>query len=155
MFLSAFMFCQLDSYHVMLLLWHTSPLVVRAVTMSCYAAASRFLLFVGLWQKNFFQIGLVKSAHHHPLFLHTTDSLLMHVLLQHIKHILGKSFKVWTATDATWSNHCNQKTWPWYSGKPLQSRSLQHFLCELFSPYADVPPLCILFTIYCSVISRI
>ena len=33
--------------------------------------------------EEFFHIGLVKSPHHHPPSLHTTDSLLMHVLLQH------------------------------------------------------------------------
>ena len=59
--------------------------------MSCCAMASRFLLFVGLWQKKFFQIGLVKSPHHHPPLFHTTDSLFMHVLLQHIKHILHET----------------------------------------------------------------
>ena len=31
----------------------------------------------------FFQIGLVKSPHHHPPLLHTNDSLLVHVLLKH------------------------------------------------------------------------
>ena len=30
-----------------------------------------------------FQIRLIKSPHHHPPLLHTTDSLFMHVLLQH------------------------------------------------------------------------
>ena len=33
--------------------------------------------------EDFFPIGLVKSPHHNPALLHTTDSLLMHVLLQH------------------------------------------------------------------------
>ena len=33
--------------------------------------------------EDFFQIDLVKSPHRHPPLLHTTDSLLMHVLLQH------------------------------------------------------------------------
>ena len=77
--LSACMFCQLDRFLVMLLLWHTCPLVMRAVTMSCCGTASRFLLFLGLWQKKNCHIGLVKSLHHRPPLLLTTASLSMHV----------------------------------------------------------------------------
>ena len=43
------------------------------------------------------------------------------------------------------------KNFPW--GKPLQARSLQKFLGELFSPYVDVIPLCMLCNIYRSVIT--
>ena len=50
--------------------------------------------------EDFFQIGLGKSPNHIPPLLQTTNSLLMHVLLQHTS-ILGQSFRVWTATDTT------------------------------------------------------
>ena len=33
-------------------------------------------------------------------------------------------------------------------GKPLQARSLQQFLGELFSPYVDIIPFCTLYNIY-------
>ena len=38
-------------------------------------------------------------------------------------------------------------------GKPLQARSLLQFLGELFSPYVDVTPLCMLCNIYRSAIT--
>ena len=38
-------------------------------------------------------------------------------------------------------------------GKPLQARSIQQFLGELFSPYVDVIPLRMLYNIYRSVIT--
>ena len=66
--------------------------------------------------RRIFQIGLVNHPNHNLALLHTTDSLLMHVLLQHTSSTFCDKVLRFgrQQIQPLWSSHCDQSMWPWY-----------------------------------------
>ena len=64
----------------------------------------------------FCEIGLVNLPHCHPPLLHTTNSLLMHVLLQHTSSTFRSKVSRFgrQQIQPLRSSYCDQGTWSWY-----------------------------------------